>query len=181
MCPCLFVPNIIQSTSKAPVTPSALKLILTFTDCVGILTFTDCVGILTFTDCVGMTDCVGILTFTDCVGILTFTDCVGILTLSTDCVGMARMCCDARRAVRQTAITYLQRALLAHELQVLTAEEWVACFQEVHSLTLHTHYTHTPPHIGTHLKSLDETNPMIPISSHTLTLHTPSHRCSSLC
>ncbi len=46
-------------------------------------------------------------------------------------VGMARMCCDGRRTVRQTAITYLQRALLAHELQVLTAGEWLACFQEV--------------------------------------------------
>ncbi len=34
---------------------------------------------------------------------------------------------------------------------------------------------HTPPHIGTHLKAFDETNPMIPISPHTLTLHTPSH------
>ncbi|XP_064404547.1 Golgi-specific brefeldin A-resistance guanine nucleotide exchange factor 1-like isoform X2 [Halichondria panicea] len=45
--------------------------------------------------------------------------------------GMARMCCDGRRTVRQTAITYLQRALLAHELQVLTAGEWLACFQEV--------------------------------------------------
>ena len=41
------------------------------------------------------------------------------------------MCCDGRRTVRQTAITYLQRALLAHELQVLTAGEWLACFQEV--------------------------------------------------
>ena len=41
------------------------------------------------------------------------------------------MCCDSRKAVRQAAITYLQRALLAHELQDLTAVEWFACFKEV--------------------------------------------------
>ncbi len=41
-------------------------------------------------------------------------------------VGMARMCCDGPHTVRQTAITYLQRALLAHELQVLTAGECMA-------------------------------------------------------
>ena len=60
------------------------------------------------------------------------------------------MCCDGRRAIRQTAITYLQRALLAHELQVLTAQEWVACFQEVHTLTLHTtsHTLHMLPFIS---------------------------------
>ena len=45
--------------------------------------------------------------------------------------GMARMCCDSRKLVRQTAITYLQRALLAHELQNLTSWEWEACFLEV--------------------------------------------------
>jgi brefeldin A-resistance guanine nucleotide exchange factor 1 len=41
------------------------------------------------------------------------------------------MCCDSRKSVRQAAITYLQRALLAHELQGLTALEWFACFKEV--------------------------------------------------
>lgn len=45
--------------------------------------------------------------------------------------GMARMCCDTRKSVRQTAITYLQRALLAHELQNLTSLEWEACFLQV--------------------------------------------------
>ena len=45
--------------------------------------------------------------------------------------GMARMCCDSRRSVRQTAITYLQRALLAHDLQHLSAAEWGACFTQV--------------------------------------------------
>ena len=45
--------------------------------------------------------------------------------------GMARMCCDPRRSVRQTSITYLQRALLAHELQSLLGNEWEACFLEV--------------------------------------------------
>ena len=48
--------------------------------------------------------------------------------------GMARMCCDTRKLVRQTAITYLQRALLAHELQSLTTSEWEACFLQVYSL-----------------------------------------------
>ena len=49
------------------------------------------------------------------------------------------MCCDSRKAVRQAAITYLQRALLAHELQDLTAHEWFACFKEViwTHLTIH--------------------------------------------
>ena len=47
--------------------------------------------------------------------------------------GMARMCCDPRRSVRQTSITYLQRALLAHELQSLLGNEWEACFLEVSS------------------------------------------------
>ena len=44
---------------------------------------------------------------------------------------MARMCCDTRKSVRQAAITYLQRALLAHELQSLTSSEWEACFLQV--------------------------------------------------
>ena len=44
---------------------------------------------------------------------------------------MARMCCDTRKSVRQTAINYLQRALLAHELQNLTSSEWEACFLQV--------------------------------------------------
>eukprot|EP00731_Ephydatia_muelleri_P005725 Em0002g1901a len=34
-------------------------------------------------------------------------------------LGMARMCYDSRRSVRQTSITYLQRALLAHDLHVM--------------------------------------------------------------
>ena len=41
------------------------------------------------------------------------------------------MCCDIRKSVRQTAITYLQRALLAHELQNLTSSEWESCFLQV--------------------------------------------------
>ena len=46
-------------------------------------------------------------------------------------LGMAHMCYDSRRSVRQTAITYLQRALLAHDLQNMSACEWEACFMEV--------------------------------------------------
>ena len=41
------------------------------------------------------------------------------------------MCCDPRRSVRQTAIAYLQRALLAHTLHSLTEHDWEACFLEV--------------------------------------------------
>ncbi|XP_020603212.1 Golgi-specific brefeldin A-resistance guanine nucleotide exchange factor 1-like [Orbicella faveolata] len=45
--------------------------------------------------------------------------------------GIARLCCDVRRDVRMSALTYLQRALLVHELQDLTAVEWEACFNKV--------------------------------------------------
>ena len=38
-----------------------------------------------------------------------------------------------------------------------------------HTLTC---YIHTPPHVTIHLKALNETNLMIPITLHTLTLHT---------
>lgn len=33
--------------------------------------------------------------------------------------------------VRMSAISYLQRALLVHDLQMLTASEWEACFHRV--------------------------------------------------
>lgn len=33
--------------------------------------------------------------------------------------------------VRMSAITYLQRALLVHDLQTLTGEEWESCFNKV--------------------------------------------------
>ena len=45
--------------------------------------------------------------------------------------GMARMCCDSRCNVRHMAISYLQRALLALDLQKLSPNEWEACFLEV--------------------------------------------------
>ena len=45
--------------------------------------------------------------------------------------GIARLCCDSRRQVRTTAITYLQRSLLVHDLQSLTASEWESCFNTV--------------------------------------------------
>lgn len=41
------------------------------------------------------------------------------------------MCCDSRRSVRLTSITYLQRALLSHDLHDLTGQDWHACFTEV--------------------------------------------------
>ncbi|RZC32907.1 Sec7 domain containing protein [Asbolus verrucosus] len=45
--------------------------------------------------------------------------------------GIARLCCDVRREIRMSAITYLQRALLVHDLQTLTGPEWEACFHRV--------------------------------------------------
>ncbi|KAK7148926.1 hypothetical protein R3I93_013063 [Phoxinus phoxinus] len=45
--------------------------------------------------------------------------------------GMAWLCCDARRQVRMQALTYLQRALLVHDLQTLDAVEWESCFNKV--------------------------------------------------
>ncbi|VDI44231.1 golgi-specific brefeldin A-resistance guanine nucleotide exchange factor 1 [Mytilus galloprovincialis] len=45
--------------------------------------------------------------------------------------GIARLCCDVRRQVRSQALTYLQRALLVHDLQTLSAAEWESCFNKV--------------------------------------------------
>lgn len=45
--------------------------------------------------------------------------------------GIARLCCDSRKDVRMSAITYLQSALLMHDLQTLSAQEWESCFSKV--------------------------------------------------
>lgn len=45
--------------------------------------------------------------------------------------GMACHCYDARRDVRQAAITLLQRSLLIHDLQSLSGREWESCFKQV--------------------------------------------------
>lgn len=45
--------------------------------------------------------------------------------------GIAQLCCDNRRDIRMSALTYLQRALLVHDLQSLTAVEWESCFNKV--------------------------------------------------
>ena len=71
--------------------------------------------------------------------------------------GMARMCCDVRRSVRQTAITYLQRALLAHGLQSLSAQEWEACFLEVRVLVCNwtsTLHVLVQERVNSHLSAL---------------------------
>ena len=47
------------------------------------------------------------------------------------CSGIARLCCDTWRHVRSQALTYLQRALLMHDLQTLSATEWENCFKKV--------------------------------------------------
>jgi golgi-specific brefeldin A-resistance guanine nucleotide exchange factor 1 len=45
--------------------------------------------------------------------------------------GIARLSCDRNGEVRMHALQYLQRALLVHELQTLSAMEWEACFNKV--------------------------------------------------
>lgn len=45
--------------------------------------------------------------------------------------GIARLSCDINGEVRMHALQYLQRALLVHELQTLSAMEWEACFNKV--------------------------------------------------
>jgi len=45
--------------------------------------------------------------------------------------GIARLSCDRNAEVRMHALQYLQRALLVHELQKLSAMEWEACFNKV--------------------------------------------------
>lgn len=45
--------------------------------------------------------------------------------------GIGRLCCDSRKEVRMSAITYLQSALLMHDLQTLSAQEWESCFSQV--------------------------------------------------
>ncbi|XP_035213232.1 Golgi-specific brefeldin A-resistance guanine nucleotide exchange factor 1-like isoform X2 [Stegodyphus dumicola] len=45
--------------------------------------------------------------------------------------GIARLCCDPRRALRTSALTLLPRALLVHDLQTLTPLEWESCFNKV--------------------------------------------------
>ncbi|ETE61762.1 Golgi-specific brefeldin A-resistance guanine nucleotide exchange factor 1, partial [Ophiophagus hannah] len=52
------------------------------------------------------------------------------LQVSQD-VSIACLCYDARRQVRMQALTYLQRALLVHDLQALDALEWESCFNKV--------------------------------------------------
>ncbi len=45
--------------------------------------------------------------------------------------GIARLSCDSNGEVRMQALQYLQRALLVHDLQTLSAVEWEACFNKV--------------------------------------------------
>ncbi|CAF0848856.1 unnamed protein product [Adineta ricciae] len=45
--------------------------------------------------------------------------------------GIARLCCDPRRAVRASALGYLQRSVLLPELHVLSPAEWESVFQKV--------------------------------------------------
>ena len=45
--------------------------------------------------------------------------------------GIAQLCCDIRKEVRMSALTYLQRALLVQDLHSLGALEWEACFNKV--------------------------------------------------
>ena len=48
--------------------------------------------------------------------------------------GIALFCCDSRRPVRTCALTFLQRALLLHDLKVLSASQWENCFNRVRNI-----------------------------------------------
>ena len=61
-------------------------------------------------------------------------DGVGFLWEKCWCPLLQGMAChgyDARRDVRQAAITLLQRSLLIHDLQSLSGREWELCFKQV--------------------------------------------------
>ncbi|CAF1475038.1 unnamed protein product, partial [Didymodactylos carnosus] len=45
--------------------------------------------------------------------------------------GIARLCCDYRRPVRSSALSYLQRSVLLPELHILSAQEWESVFNKV--------------------------------------------------
>jgi len=46
-------------------------------------------------------------------------------------LGIARLCCDPRRAVRLSALDYLQRCILLPELHILAPIEWESVFNKV--------------------------------------------------
>ena len=46
-------------------------------------------------------------------------------------LGIARLCCDPRRAVRSSAFGYLQRSILLADLHILSAVEWESVFNKV--------------------------------------------------
>ena len=52
------------------------------------------------------------------------------------CPLLQGLCCNSRKQVRTTAITYLQRSLLVHDLQSLTAGEWESYFYPFASQTV---------------------------------------------
>ena len=64
--------------------------------------------------------------------------------------GIARLCCDSRRQVRTTAITYLQRSLLVPDLQSLSATEWESCFNTVLFPLLSKLLEHQEPTVSDH-------------------------------
>ncbi|XP_055312921.1 Golgi-specific brefeldin A-resistance guanine nucleotide exchange factor 1 isoform X3 [Sitodiplosis mosellana] len=45
--------------------------------------------------------------------------------------GIARLATDQRKQVRTSAVTWLQRSLLVHDLHTLTGPEWESCFKQV--------------------------------------------------
>ena len=45
--------------------------------------------------------------------------------------GIARLCCDSRRAVRSSAVSCLQRCILSFELHILEPIEWESVFSKV--------------------------------------------------
>lgn len=52
-------------------------------------------------------------------------------SLTRTLTGLARLCTDVRSEVRGHALRDLQRALLVHDLNQLSAIEWESCFNKV--------------------------------------------------
>jgi len=59
---------------------------------------------------------------------MSFTESIWTLGWKPLLQTIAILCSDSRKQIRTTAIAYLQRALLVHDLQQLSPTEWCSCF-----------------------------------------------------
>lgn len=62
--------------------------------------------------------------------------------------GIACLYCDAQWQVQIQALTYLQQALLVHDLQKLDALEWVSCFNKLFPLLIKLLESISPADVG---------------------------------